>query len=82
MGHALRGVAMSQTNDGGDNVKSIQTAADTDEIREVIESVYDGWYANESRIDWTDFLGIGSRNTDSISALLSTLRLFAGSNRL
>lgn len=47
---------MSQTNDGGDNVKSIQTAADTDEIREVIESVYDGWYANESRIDWTDFL--------------------------
>lgn len=28
----------------------------TPEILEVAESVYDGWYADRGRVDWTDFL--------------------------
>lgn len=34
------------------------TAADdvTEEILKAAESIFDGWYANEPRIDWEDFL--------------------------
>jgi hypothetical protein len=27
----------------------------TAEMLEIAESIYDGWYANEPRIDWEDF---------------------------
>jgi hypothetical protein len=36
--------------------KEIRTAEDADSIREVIEGVFDGWYADSERIDWTEFL--------------------------
>lgn len=34
------------------------TAADdvTEEILKAAESIFDGWYANEPRIDWEDFV--------------------------
>ena len=35
--------------------REIRTAEDADAIREDIESVYDGWFA-EGAIDWEDFL--------------------------
>lgn len=35
----------------------ITSKEDADSIREDVESVYDGWYAGASRIDWEDFLG-------------------------
>lgn len=28
----------------------------SEQIKEVVDSVYEGWYAGESRIDWEDFL--------------------------
>lgn len=36
--------------------KPIRTAADADSIREDIEQVFDGWYADADRIDWHDFI--------------------------
>lgn len=36
--------------------RQIRTAADADQIYESVESVYDGWYAGASRIDWEDFV--------------------------
>jgi hypothetical protein len=38
------------------NVRYIQTAADANQIRPEIESVYDGWFADVRRIDWEEFL--------------------------
>ncbi len=34
---------------------SVRTAEDADAIRELIETVHDGWFS-EGRIDWHDFL--------------------------
>lgn len=28
----------------------------SEELRQAAEDVFDGWYAEESRIDWVDFL--------------------------
>jgi hypothetical protein len=36
--------------------REIRTKEDADSIREYIENVYDGWYADTPRIDWEDFL--------------------------
>lgn len=36
--------------------RAITTRADADSIADDIAEVYDGWYANEPRIDWDDFL--------------------------
>lgn len=36
--------------------REIRTAADADSIREDIEEVYSGWFADESSIDWEDFV--------------------------
>lgn len=36
--------------------REIKTAKDADEIREDVENVFDGWYADSYRIDWDDFL--------------------------
>ena len=36
--------------------REIRTAADADGIYESVESVYDGWFARSSQIDWEDFL--------------------------
>lgn len=48
----------------------IRTAADADVIRDDIEQVYDGWYAQASRVDWVDFLdrleGMGHDLGDSM----------------
>lgn len=36
---------------------SVTTAEQvTEEIKKAAEDIYDGWYANEPRIDWDDFL--------------------------
>jgi hypothetical protein len=37
-------------------VTPIRTAADADAIRTEIATVFDGWFANEERIDWDEFL--------------------------
>jgi hypothetical protein len=36
--------------------REIRTAVDADSVRDQIEMVYDGWYADTPRIDWEDFL--------------------------
>lgn len=36
--------------------REIYTAEDADSIREDIESIFDGWYADAERVDWDDFL--------------------------
>lgn len=41
-------------DEDGDRV--ISTTADADDLREDIESIFDGWYADVSRIDWQDFI--------------------------
>jgi hypothetical protein len=38
------------------DLKEIRTAADADAIREDIEAIFDGWFADEERIDWENFL--------------------------
>lgn len=37
-------------------MQEIRIAEDADQIREDIESIHSGWYEDESRVDWTDFL--------------------------
>lgn len=39
-----------------DELRPILTAVDADSISDVIEEVYDGWFAKEPQIDWEDFL--------------------------
>lgn len=35
----------------------IRTAGDvTEEVLDIVKSVFDGWFANDPRIDWPDFL--------------------------
>lgn len=35
----------------------VAAAADvTEEVREIVRSVHDGWFAGESRVDWEEFL--------------------------
>lgn len=36
--------------------REIVTAEDADSIREDIESVFDGWFADDARIDWGAFI--------------------------
>ena len=50
----------------------IRTKQDADAIVEDIEAVYDGWYAEASRIDWEDFLDrLEARGHDLGSDMLS-----------
>ncbi len=46
----------------------IRTAADADAIRERIEYVFDGWFADAPRIDWEDFIERLERGTDDDGA--------------
>ena len=40
-----------------DSFKEIRTAEDvTDDLLSLVETIYDGWYADEPRIDWHNFL--------------------------
>lgn len=36
--------------------REIRTTEDADSIRDVVESILDGWYPDGSRIDWGDFI--------------------------
>lgn len=50
----------------------IRSTADADGIRETVESVFDGWYAEVPRIDWDDFLDrIEARGYDLGKDMLS-----------
>lgn len=41
----------------GDGWTTVTAAEDvTEEILNAAESIFDGWYADEPRIDWEDFL--------------------------
>jgi hypothetical protein len=37
---------------------------DQDEINTVAEEIYDGWYAEEGRVDWQDFIDRLEKYTD------------------
>lgn len=36
-------------------IRTLHTAEDADAVREAIETVYDGWYADAARVDWESF---------------------------
>lgn len=44
--------------------REIRTAADADSIREKVESIFDGWYADSARIDWDDFINRVEKSGD------------------
>lgn len=60
-------------------MREIRTAADADSIRDEIETVYDGWYASEARIDWDAFL---DRLESHADADLGTDMLSPGISRI
>jgi len=38
-------------------MRILETSTDVDEqVLEIVEEVFDGWYADEARIDWEDFI--------------------------